>query len=332
MSDPALRPRRAGKYGRRAPKNAPALEARSFLKLDAVIPPHPSSADYLRIMSAWSMLGNDRAGNCVAVTWANFRRLLTHFAGSERYPSQAEVWQFYKTQNPDFDPNGSPQVNGPGSPADQGMDIQTALEYLHKYGGPDSVKPVAFARVDYTNQQELQAALAIFGGLWLGVNVIQANMQEFDASQPWDYVPGSPTDGGHSILAGGYTPNVKFITWAAETEFTESFREHLFEEAWAVIWPEHLSTAQFQAGVDVNALAQAYQELTGASFPVPAPSPQPSPNPTPPPAPVPAPPVDKAFADWNLRVKPVYDKWTKHPIKYWRQLKAEIDAWTALED
>lgn len=334
MSEPT---RTRGKYGRRSPKNAPALELKSFLKTGAsraTIPPHPSSEDYLKVLNNWNMLGNDRAGDCVAVTWANFRRLVTYFAGDERYPSQDLVWEVYKTQNPDFDPNGTEQTHGPGSSADQGMDIQTLLELLVKEGGPDGSKAVAFAKVDYTNRDELEAALAIFGGVWVGVNVISANMQEFDQGKPWDYIPHSQPEGGHSILAGGYVPDVKFITWAAETEFTDSFRAHLFEEAWVVIWPEHLTTAQFQAGIDVPALTAAYEAITGKVLPVPAPTPVPTPTPTPVPVPTPtpvppepAPPAPPTPAPSFPQAE--YEKWKSHPLKYKKEFIIAVDAWRA---
>lgn len=317
------------KYGRRAPSNQPALRFASFRRDGAVIPPHPSSEDYLATLSNWNMLGNDVAGDCVAVTWANFRRLMSRYAGAETYPSQDDVWAIYRTQNPDFDPSGSERTNGPGSEADQGMDIQTLLTYLTKHGGPDGVKPIAFAKVDYTNRDELEAALAIFGGVWVGINVIEANMTEFDQGKPWDYVKGSAVDGGHSVLAGGYTPNVRFITWAQETDFTDSFRTHLFEEAWAVIWPEHLTTAQFEAGVDVAALAADYQAITGRSLPVapPAPVPTPVPAPTPTPAPVPAPtPVPTPASGFPADE---YAKWKQHPVKYKAEFIAAVDAWMA---
>ena len=61
-------------YGRRPPKNTPAIRLRSILRTEAV-PNHPSVVDYLSHLSNWQMLGNDSAGDCVAVTWANVRRL-----------------------------------------------------------------------------------------------------------------------------------------------------------------------------------------------------------------------------------------------------------------
>src|ERR1700722_683455 len=209
----------AYKYGRRPPKNAPALQLASFLRRAAPgAPGYPASEDYLgKLGGGWQMLGNDVAGDCNAVTWANMRRLVTAALATEYYPTQAQVWAFYQTQNPDFDPDGSSGTNGPGSSADRGMEIQTGLEYLHTTGGPDGVKAVAFAKVDHTQIAQVRAALAIFGGLWLGINVLAANQQEFADGQPWTDVRGSAIEGGHAILGGGYEQGVKFITWARET-------------------------------------------------------------------------------------------------------------------
>src|ERR1700709_758450 len=133
-------PGTALKGGRRKPVNKPALVAEDFLNLGATIPTN----DYGKKLKNWKMLGNNSAGCCVAVTWSNFRRLVTSYLSKEYYPTQAQVWEIYKTQNSKFDPNGSSSTNGPGSSADGGMDIQTLLEYLQKTGGPDGVKVVAF--------------------------------------------------------------------------------------------------------------------------------------------------------------------------------------------
>jgi hypothetical protein len=260
-------------YGRRTPKRAPALRLSSFLAPEAVArvqaPTHPATEDYLAKLSDWQVLGNDVAGDCNAVTWANLRRLVTSALATEYYPTQDQVWQFYQTQNPNFDPNGTANDNGPGSGSDQGMEIQTGLEYLHTNGGPDGVKVVAFASVDHTNTDEVEAALAIFGGIWLGITVLDANQQEFSSGQPWTNVKHAQIDGGHAVLAGGYIPDVRFITWGTETEFAPSFwtgEAHgtpLVEEAWVTIWPEHLGSQEFEAGVDLDQLKADYQAITG---------------------------------------------------------------------
>ena len=257
------------RLGRRPPKGAPALMLGPLLT--GKIPAHPASEDYLAALGGgWQMLGNDQYGDCVAVTWANVRRLVTAVIGpGERYPTMADVIEVYKTQNPGFPSQ------------DDGMDIQTLLEWLVSTGGPDGVKALAFAKVDLSSKDEVEAALAIFGFLWTGINVQRANMDDFDAGRPWDYHPGSPVEGGHSVVSGGYTgaasgADERFITWAAETSFTDAFWAREAEEAWVVIWPEHLGTGTFEQGIDQKALADAYTALTGRPFPV-APGPRPDP-------------------------------------------------------
>jgi len=266
--------RTPGRYGRRPPKRHPAIQ---FSHISTgVVPAHPAAADYLAALSGgWQMLGNDVAGDCVAVTWANTRRLVTASLAVENYPGQAQVWQIYQTQNPNFDPNGTASTNGPGSGADNGMDIQTLLEYLVSTPGPDGVKAVGFASVDHTNRAEVQAAIALGGSVWTGINVLDINQTEFADNQPWKYVASSKVDGGHSVITGGYGPrgaaalggDERFITWAQETSFTDSFWSHEVEECWFVIWPEQLGSKEFLAGVSMSQFAADYQEITGKPFP-----------------------------------------------------------------
>lgn len=287
-----MTPLRVGQYGKRTPKNAPALDFAPLLT--GVAPAHPDRVDYLAQFAAWDMLGNSTAGDCVAVTWANFRRLMNTLRASVDYPDQDQVWQVYRTQNPGFDPDGSSNTNGPGSPADQGMEVQTLLEYLQKTGGPDGVKVVCFGKVDPTDEDAVDAALAIFGGLWVGMTVKQENERQFAAGQPWDYSPDSPDVGGHSVLGGGYeAPGIKFITWATETEFTDMFRQHQVDELWVVVWPEHLGTRAFLEGIDQQKLADSFGQLTGRPFPIQPTPPAPQPVPSPPTPPVG---VDQALA------------------------------------
>jgi hypothetical protein len=259
------------KLGKRDPKNAPSLALGPLLS--GIVPAHPAATDYLAKLPGWQMLGNDQYGDCVAVTWANVRRLVTAaLTGKEKYPSMADVLAVYKTQNPAFPSE------------DNGMDIQTLLEYLSKTGGPDGVKAVAFAKVDTSNLEEVKAALAIFGFVWTGVQVQSKNMDDFSAGRPWDYRASDSVEGGHSIVSGGYstptpTNDVRFVTWAKETGFTDRFWTHLADEAWVVIWPEHFGSQAFLQGIDQSVLASAYLAITGRVLPVPAPVPTPTPVP-----------------------------------------------------
>jgi hypothetical protein len=255
--------RTPGKLGRRAPKRAASLKLADYLT--GVVPAVPAAEDYLAAMNGgWQMLGNDTYGDCVAVTWANVRRLVTYTLNdTPYYPDQDQVFEVYKTQNPGF-------------PADDnGMDIQTLLEWLVANPGPDGVKAVGFAAVNVKDPEELEAAIALFGYVWTGINVLDVNMQQFKDGEPWGYSSASSVDGGHSVVTGGYgAPGAgsvggdeRFITWAQETSFTDQFWEHEAEEAWVVIWPEHLASTAFLAGVDLVQLAADFTEITGKPFP-----------------------------------------------------------------
>ena len=72
---------------------------------------------------------------------------------------------------------------------------------------------------------------------------------------------------------------------------SQDFFAKLLEEFWVVIWPENLGTKQFETGVDLHALADAYLALTGDPLPIPSPVIPPVPTPSPSPAPTPIPPV-----------------------------------------
>jgi hypothetical protein len=313
-----------GTYGRRPPKRAPAIQFSAIRRAGAVIAPPAAAVDYIASMGGgWLMLGNGPdntvakgftgCGNCGAVEWANTRRAISTVLGPTAvppaapfYPPWSQVLTIYKTQNPQFDPAGDPGTTGPGSPADGGMDLQTLLEWLVANSGPDGGRLAGFAAVDYTNAEEVDAAIAAGGLLWTGINVQAAQQTQFSDDQPWNWVADSPVEGGHAVPTGGYGASAaglaadtagqyKDVTWAEESSLTTSFWANGVEELWFPIWREQLGTKEFQAGVDMAAFAAEYTAITGKPFPA-AVTPPPAPvTPTPPPpapvTPTPPPPA-----------------------------------------
>ena len=192
-------------------------------------------------------------------------------------PTTDQVIDFYSRVS-GFDP-----VTGKN---DNGVILQEMLGVLLK-GGLGGKFPVAFAAVDHTNQQELEAAINTFDGVLLGVDLQVSQQKQSDAKTPvWDYASPHSEWGGHAILSGKYVDSsgrVTVISWAEHIDTTSKFREEQLDEVWVVVWPEHLT----RPGVDVNALAAAFLALTGKSLPVPPPAPTPAPSPAPP-APTPS--------------------------------------------
>lgn len=274
----------ARKLGRR-----PHDPARPVLKLKHILsgklPDVPKSANYLK-GKRFTLGANDKYGDCGPVFVANDRILVTSQLTPDKVhvPSLADILALYKTQNPTFDPND------PGGPGDQGVEMAAMLDAVHKVG-IGGVKCLAYAQVDVNDPVELAAAIAIFGGVGFGVTLDDAQEAQTDKGT-WDYVAGSDLWGGHAVLAGAEGP-IKVVTWAQGVTCTPAFLQHQLDEAWVVIWPEHLTDHGFLQGVDLRALADAYETLTGKKFPAVVPPAPPAPTPVPP-TPVPVPPAPPA--------------------------------------
>lgn len=262
--------------GRRAPKNAPALRLAPLFK--AAVPAHPATAEWLS-RATYGLYENDQYGDCGPTSVANQRRQVTaYLAGAEVDPTQDDVFDLYRRSgNPGFDPRTDADDNG--------VDMQTMLEAATK-GGIAGKKPVAFAKVDVSNLDEVRAAISIFGSLLLGVNLTVAQQ----SGQTWDYVKRSPEWGGHAVLCGAYDASgFEVISWGDTYRLTNAFWTHQVEEAWAVVWEEALVSHAFVENMDLATLAADYQSLTDRPLPLPEPTPTPVPDPTPTPVPTPEP-------------------------------------------
>ena len=92
-------------------------------------------------------LGNDIAGGCNAVTWANRPSLVTATLATEHYPSQEQVWEFYRRRTR-LRPERSARHERAGHQCRSGHGRPGRTRVPARDGGPDGVKAVAFAKVD----------------------------------------------------------------------------------------------------------------------------------------------------------------------------------------
>ena len=257
------------RLGRR-PNDPDRATLRLSRLLTGVVPDHPATVDHFGLIppSRWGMLGNDRYGDCGPADVVHDRVLVAKYlAGQDIYPNPADALDLYKRSgNPNF-------------PADDnGVVMADMLDAVHKQGvrvGSTLTRCVAYAQVDVTNLDEVHAAIAIFGSLSTGADLDRAQSAQTDAGKPWDYVGDSPEWGGHAFLVGRYNsdtgagrPDLACISWGQVIGITDAFWAHQVQEAWVVIWPEHLANHAFLTGVDQKALASDYQNLTKQPLPV----------------------------------------------------------------
>lgn len=232
--------------------------------LTGQVPTHPITANHLKGIT-FGMYGNDNFGVCGPTAIANSRRLVTHTLGGRQVdPSQEDVFDLYRRSgNPNFDPKTGNDDNG--------VILQKMLEAVVS-GGIGGQKAVAFAKFDPGNEQELEAAISIFGFTIDGVTLDVAQQAQTNTGE-WKYVRGSGEWGGHCVLGGAYADHkgtsrdtTSAITWAEIVKLSNGFRTHQQDEAWILIWPEHLGSKAFQAGIDVVKLRLAFKNITGQTM------------------------------------------------------------------
>lgn len=259
----------------------PALRLADILT--GLTPAHPATVDHFGLVpvKSWGDLGNLQYGDCGPADVVHDRMLVSKYLGGVMSTlGTTDALDLYKRSgNPNF-------------PADDnGVVMADMLSEVHKtgVGPPDALgnrtKCVAYAQVNVADLDEVRAAIAIFGSLSTGADLCKVQQAQTDAGGPWDYDGSSPDWGGHAFLTGQYTgdttagrPDLGGLTWGFPIGITDKFWMQQAQEAWVVIWPEHLTNRSFLVGVDQTALADNYKILTGRDLPV---SPIPTPVPTP---------------------------------------------------
>ncbi len=140
---------------------------------------------------------------------------------------------------------------------------QVVAEYFRLSGGQDSGlaeadvlqtwrsagifgrKIGAYAPVEHSSILAIHQAVAFYGGCYLGIQCPQSAQEQFAAGEPWTVVDDSPIEGGHCIVALGYTPQALLCaTWGGIAEVTYPFLGAYLDEAWAVIPSQFLEAGR----------------------------------------------------------------------------------------
>ncbi|MBO0826192.1 MAG: hypothetical protein J2P24_00280 [Streptosporangiales bacterium] len=253
--------------GRLAPHPADTHPRIRFrVALTGELPPLPKVIDYAARIKDWPMYGNDQWGDCVWAMIGHMIESVTAYAGDPVKPTEAALLKGYADVT-GFDPD-DPST-------DQGTVIQDALDYWRKTGieMPDGSRHriLGFAQVDHGNAREMDYALDLFGAVAVGVNFPSSAMDQFNAGQPWDYIPGSPVEGGHAVhkVSSDTTTELgQVVTWGRVQPVTETWAMQYVEETWAVALPE-LVDDDFPLKANAAALNSAFEEVTGHPGPFP---------------------------------------------------------------
>jgi hypothetical protein len=213
----------------------PALRPAALSDLDvyatAKLPPPPPTLEVPK--GAYPIDGNDRYGDCTIAGVAH----------------AIEGWNAETSEHdpvPDEPSIVSEYLKLTGG-EDTGLNEADVLKTWHQsglFGG----KIAGYAPVNPKSLLQLHQAVAFYGGCYLGIECPQSAQEQFGAGEMWTYVPGSPIEGGHCVMALGYGPHggLHCATWGSIAVLSAGFLAHFLDEAW-VILPQQMVEARKDA-------------------------------------------------------------------------------------
>jgi hypothetical protein len=164
------------------------------------------------------MDGNDTLGDCTIAALAHAETVYHGMLGKKEIMTKPAVVKLYM------------HLTGG---VDSGLNELDVLGYWRQHLSSDD-KIINFVSIDPKNHTHVQQALCLFGGVYLGFQVQQNCVQEFDAHQPW--TPGPLTNDGHAVYAVAYDQNgVTVLTWGNTQQATWAWWDECVDEAYAIL-------------------------------------------------------------------------------------------------
>ena len=257
-------PRSAGMLGRR-----PLDPARRRLTLEKYLDPREAlrkgglpavplttDVDYASAVPSWPMYLNQDLGDCTIAALGHMYGAWTWYgSGGEALFDDEAIQAVYS------------RVGGyvPGDPGtDNGCEMADVLADARAAGMTDTAgkvhKVVGYAALGNPADEDLLGqVLDVFGTVYVGINVQQAMMTEFNDGQPWTWNPAAQPVGGHAVclqrrMGSGPAP-LEYVTWGALQQATTGFQAFAAEEAWAVVTADWLeSDGDTVQGLDLTQL------------------------------------------------------------------------------
>jgi hypothetical protein len=239
------------KFGKLAVKHDERTLMMSYYA--TALDPPPLSVDLLsRVYSnlkindptkLFPMDGNDVYGDCTVAGLAHLDTVYNGLAGKKKILSKSKVLKLYKIL-----------TGGP----DTGLVELDVLNYWRK-NNINGNKILAYVKVDHKNHTHVKQAIQLFGGLYLGINIQQDAISDFENGHKI-WTPGPLTEDGHAIVATSYDQEtITVITWGDVQKGTWAWWDECVDECYAII-PAEISG--FEPAFNFNQLYADLQAIT----------------------------------------------------------------------
>jgi hypothetical protein len=225
----------AMRLGRKAVKrDSRTLKFASYVDA-GVLPAAPINVDYMGATTDWGMMCNDDLGCCTIAGgfhltqfWSNMVHNTIPSVPDSIITSYYSKWDGYNPADPSTD-------NG-------GVELDVLNDW--KLQTLNGIPIIGFVSVDFTDQTQVQQAMWLFGGLYIGIElpVSAQNQALWDAVSGHDGKPGGW--GGHCVAVGKSTMggNKTCVTWGAPKDLTEAFWAKYVDECWVALSPAWIAS------------------------------------------------------------------------------------------
>jgi len=236
------------KLGKLAPKiDSRTLKFKTYL---TNLPTVPTSIDWTGKVPDYLCLKNDELGDCTIAGALHLEMVWTSQSTVEFVPSDDDALTAYE-QIAGYNPND------PNS--DQGAMLVDVLN-AWRNNGIANHKIQAYVQIEPTNLDHVKAAIALFGGCYIGVQLPADAQDAFSNGQPWSNISCTDIEGGHCITLNAYTPDdLTAITWGQKQLITNAWLSKYMDECYAVLSSDWIAaTGNSPSGFN---LAQLYADL-----------------------------------------------------------------------
>jgi len=233
------------RFGKHPPKvDYRTLRFRSYVAA-GIAPPPPSINTLARVYDAlhvsdptalFPMDGNDTLGDCTIAALAHTVTTFRGMLGHKTIPTVQTVKKLY------FHLTGG---------VDSGLNEADVLTYWRQHAVAHD-KILGYVSIDPKNHTHVQQAIQMFGAVYIGFQVQQNAIADFDAHKPW--TPGTLTNDGHAVVAVAYDQTgVTVLTWGNTQQGTWGWWDECVDEAYAILPPEAAQPG-FAPGFDMAQL------------------------------------------------------------------------------
>jgi hypothetical protein len=236
------------RFGKHPAKNDyRTLRFKSYVKSGLAAPPAsydvlPRVYEALKIKSPnpsalFPMDGNDKYGDCTIAALAHAETTYRGLTGKEKIVAANAVVKFYfhLTRGVDSGLNE--------------LDVLNEWRKQKVFGE----EILSYVKVDPKDHTHVKQAIQLFGGVYLGFQVQQDCLADFNAHKPW--TPGPLLNEGHAVFAVAYDPNlVTVLTWGSTQPGTWAWWDECVDEAYAILPPEATKPGFELPGFDIKQL------------------------------------------------------------------------------